>query len=376
MILRIYEKNVISLLIKPLIMRIRRKFLQLTRHTVPYGNELKVRKYLPKGYKKDEHGNYYITVGENFTTMFTCHMDTACSYNRMVNHVQVGQYIGTDGKTILGADDKAGMVVLLYMIEKQIPGLYYFFIGEEVGCIGSTALSSNFLWPDIMKVVSFDRRGTTSVITEQMFGKCCSDEFATSLSNALNSTGLGLEFEPDNTGILTDSAQFVELVPECTNISVGYYDEHTTRECQDIHFLAKLCRAVTMIDWESLPIVRDVSDNGYDDSDFEDSFDFDPNDYHEDYSTNIIEGGISKKMYISKSWINEERKILMEMLKSNGYNPRTIIWDGNSCWVEEGDMDYKLIGSRTEISEIVDSFGTIPYSELRENIYIDKQFIY
>ena len=46
-------------------------------------------------------------------------------------------------KTILGADDKAGMVILLYMIEKKIPGLYYFFIGEEVGCIGSNAFQCN-----------------------------------------------------------------------------------------------------------------------------------------------------------------------------------------------------------------------------------------
>ena len=364
-------------------MRIRRKFLQLTRNTVPYGNEIKVRKYLPKGYKKDEHGNYYITIGDKFTTMFTCHMDTACSYNKTVNHVHLGQYIGTDGKTILGADDKAGMVVLLYMIEKQVPGLYYFFIGEEVGCIGSTALASKFGWPDIMKVVSFDRRGTTSVITEQMFGKCCSDEFAIALSDALNSTGLGLEFAPDNTGILTDSAQFVELVPECTNISVGYYDEHTTRECQDIQFLAKLCRAVTLINWESLPIVRDVDDNGYlpcvgsefEDAEF-DEIDFDPNDYHEDYCTNIIENGVSKKMFISRTWINKERGMLFDMLKNNGYSPRTIIWDGNSCWVEEGNMDYKYIGNRSEISEVIDSFSEIPYSELKEDIYLDKQFIY
>ena len=38
--------------------------------------------------------------------------------------------------------------------------------------------NSNFGWPDIMKCVSFDRRGTNSVITEQIFGRCCSDEFA------------------------------------------------------------------------------------------------------------------------------------------------------------------------------------------------------
>lgn len=65
--------------------------------------------------------------------MFTCHLDTCCHKQEFVNHVQDDRFIRTDGKSI-GADDKAGMVVLLYMIEKGIPGIYYFFIGEEVGC--------------------------------------------------------------------------------------------------------------------------------------------------------------------------------------------------------------------------------------------------
>jgi hypothetical protein len=44
--------------------------------------------------------------------------------------------ISTDGTTTLGADD-TGVSVLIWMMKHNIPGLYYFFIGEEVGCIGS-----------------------------------------------------------------------------------------------------------------------------------------------------------------------------------------------------------------------------------------------
>jgi hypothetical protein len=57
-------------------MRIRRKFLQLTQLTFT-GTEEKIKKYLPNGIKKDEWGNYFLTIGDNFTTMFTCHLDTA-----------------------------------------------------------------------------------------------------------------------------------------------------------------------------------------------------------------------------------------------------------------------------------------------------------
>ena len=348
-------------------MRIRRKFLQLTRNTVPYRDEIIMKKYLPKGIQMDEHGNYFMIVGDNYSTMFTCHLDTACSYNRHVKHVQSERYIHTDGKTILGADDKAGMTVLLYMIEKQIPGLYYFFIGEEVGCIGSSALAEKFQHPSIMKVVSFDRRGTTSVITEQIYGKCCSDEFAIALSDALNSTGFGLELRPDNTGILTDSAQFVELVPECTNISVGYYNEHTTKECQDIDYLIRLCRAVCQIDWESLPIVRDIDDTGYCNSGWDDELIDD--DYNEEYTVNILNNGDTKKMYISKTWIAHERSMLREMLKNNGYDPQVVVWDGNTCWCDEGDGDWKYIGNRHEVSTFVD-ISYIPWEHLRETICI------
>jgi len=356
-------------------MRIRRKFLQLTRQTVPYGNEIKVRQYLPKGYRKDEHGNFYITVGENFTTMFTCHLDTACSYNRVVKHKHEGNYIYTDGTTILGADDKAGMVVLLYMIEKQVPGLYYFFIGEEVGCVGSSLLAEKFNWPDITKVVSFDRRGTTSVITEQFYGRCCSDEFAQALADSLNSTDSTLKLAPDNTGILTDSAQFIEIVPECTNISVGYYDEHTTRETQDIDYLVKLCRAVVKIDWEGLPIVRDPEfdyDYDYDAPGWDDELglDDDGSDYDEELSTNIVVDGKTKKMFISKTWIDREKGMIKDVLKNTGYNAECVVWDGNTCWCNENG-EWVYIGNRDELSAFTD-IRYIPYEHLRETIPVDK----
>ena len=368
-------------------MRIRRKFLQLTSQTVPYGTEVKIRKYLPKGVNQDEHGNYFITIGESFTTMFTCHLDTACRYQKRVNHTQTDTLIGTDGTTILGADDKAGLTVLLYMIEKKVPGLYYFFIGEEVGCIGSSKLAS-FDWSDITKVVSFDRRGTTSIITEQLYGRCCSDEFANSLAEALNSTGMSLEMEPDDTGILTDSAQFVEIVPECTNISVGYYNEHTVNEIQDIEFLARLCQACVKIDWESLPIVRipgeddDFNDSpGWDDEESVESVwestsgKYVSEEYTESVFTYISENGVTKKMYISKTWIEHESKLIKDMLKSKGYQPTSIVWDGTVCYCQELNGPYDCVGNRQDLINFISDLAHIPYSHLKENINrVDKNY--
>jgi hypothetical protein len=81
-------------------MRITRKFLQLTKKTYPHGTESGLEKYLPEGYTKDQFDNYYIVVGDKPTTMFTCHLDTACSTQSDVKHVFDGNYIKTDGTTV------------------------------------------------------------------------------------------------------------------------------------------------------------------------------------------------------------------------------------------------------------------------------------
>jgi hypothetical protein len=242
-------------------MNIRETFLKLTSRTYPHGKEQDIFDLLPESLEMDEFGNLFIQIGES-DTMFTSHLDTATSTDSEVIHILEDNIIKTDGKTILGADDKAGVTIMLYMIEKGLPGLYYFFLGEEVGCIGSKKLADKYKTQKldyIKKVVSFDRRGTDSVITFQASQRCCSDTFAKELANQLNLSDTTFKYSPDPTGVYTDSAQFVSIYPECTNISVGYYSEHTSFERQDILHLERLSEAVTKIDWNSLPVERDPS---------------------------------------------------------------------------------------------------------------------
>lgn len=248
-------------------MDIKETFLKLTRHTYPHGQEHGLFDLLPQNLEMDEFGNLYIKIGES-DTMFTSHLDTATSSNTPVTHVFEDNLIKTDGTSILGADDKAGVTIMLNMIENQIPGLYYFFLGEEVGCVGSKKVAEKHKVEKISyinKVVSFDRRGTNSVISFQASQRCCSDKFAESLSVELNKADTTFKYEKDPTGVYTDSAQFVSIYPECTNISVGYYSEHTFSERQDIEHLTKLAQAVTKVDWNSLPVERDPTKVEYDD---------------------------------------------------------------------------------------------------------------
>ena len=248
---------------------VRSTFLSLVTKTYPHfsvcRHEKVVLQFLPD-LEEDIVGNYYKIIGDSKQpqTMFTSHLDTADREQKITKLYSIkegdSECIITDGNSILGADDKSGVAVMLYMMAHNVPGLYYFFIGEERGCIGSGQLSAIYEDVDYLKnikrCVSFDRRDTCSVITSQLGRTCCSDDFGTALCNEYNAQGLNLSLDP--TGIYTDSASFLEEISECTNISVGYYKEHTGDEKQNITFLEKLAKASVQVNWDSLPTVRKI----------------------------------------------------------------------------------------------------------------------
>lgn len=245
-------------------------FLRLCSWTVPYGGETAYYGELLKaqGFAMDGCGNYYLQVpregGGAASTCFAAHLDTCNSLAAPVNRVLVDGMCKTDGATILGADDRAGVTVLLYLAGRNIPGLYYLFVGEEAGCAGSSLLASTEGMPaHIQRVVSFDRKGKNSVVTHQSMSRTCSDEFAAALCASLNS--FGLQYAPDNAGIYTDSREFAAQVSECTNLSVGYEGHHTRGEVQDVTFLSHLCRVCASVDWGALPVVRTPCDYDYSD---------------------------------------------------------------------------------------------------------------
>jgi hypothetical protein len=242
-------------------------FLELTSRTYPNGTERELFHLLNKDLKEDEFGNLFIKIGES-DSMFTSHLDTATKALCEVNHIFEKNIIKTDGKSILGADDKAGVTIMLYMIEHNVPGLYYFFLGEEVGCIGSkkvAGVQKVEKIPGINKVISFDRRGTDSIITFQSSKRSCSDKFGQALADELNLINKTFDYKLDKNGVLTDSIQFTSIYPECTNISVGYYSEHTFSERQDIEHLRKLAVACLSVNWNELPVDRDPAKVEYDD---------------------------------------------------------------------------------------------------------------
>ena len=247
---------------------VRDTFISLVTETYPMGHEEEVVPFITPGLTRDQYGNYYTIIGDS-DTAFTCHLDTASRTKDnvvLVGYKKDGQdFIMTDGTSILGADDKSGVAVIMYMIANNVPGVYWFFYGEERGGIGSGKVAMDYesypFMKKVKKMISFDRRNYYSVITSQMGLECCSNDFAQSLCGELNKSGLKLNLDP--TGVFTDSANFIDVIPECTNVSVGYFNEHTHDELQNITYLERLAKACVAADWSKLTVKRKI---GIDDS--------------------------------------------------------------------------------------------------------------
>ena len=340
-------------------MNIKEKFISLTRWTYPHGSEHLLRDQLPTGFKKDKYNNYYLKIGES-KTLFTCHLDTASKNRTKVTHTFDNSFIKSNGTTILGADDKAGMCVLLYMIENKIPGTYYFFIGEEVGCVGSRRASVESEFKKYDRCVSFDRRGYNSIITHQMWERCCSKEFSEYLCDQLNKNGL--KYKLDDTGIVKDSASFMGIIPECTNISVGYFNEHTTSEKQDINFLKKLCEAVILIEWEKAPTCEFKKES------------FIIEEMNEIETLQINSSSDKMPVYIgndvylarikSDRVLKEKSWIFDWVLKTGSYvDLKSVEWDGKICYVNFKDQK-EFLGERRDLIYILDELSEIPLADL------------
>jgi hypothetical protein len=191
-------------------------------------------------------------------TLFIAHVDTVHKETGANKIRKTASTWYADGAA-LGADDGAGVALLMHMMHHNIHGYYIFSQGEECGGIGAKHLEKNHadLLKQFDRAIAFDRRGTDSIISHQGWGRCASDTFCQALADELNLHDENLMYTPDDTGVYTDTAEFVDIIPECTNISVGYDHEHSQQECLNIHHYELLSQAVLAVQWDKLPTDRD-----------------------------------------------------------------------------------------------------------------------
>ena len=286
----------------------------------------------------DVHGNYILSIpksdGQQSNLCFTAHHDTVHKEEGMQKVFVKDNIAFVDDKksNCLGADCTTGIWIMLNMIEAKVPGVYVVHAGEESGCIGSSRLIADE--PEWLKsidaVISFDRRGDNSIVTHQMSMRTASDEFAQSFSDAV---GLP-QLIADSGGSFTDSNEYCGVVSECTNISVGYRGQHSTKEIQDLDFVDLLVAKLIAADWSTLVFERDCTVTEYE-SDWWDygyhyghtytsSSSSDPNVKHisdiiEDYPDELA------KLLHEYGWKADE--ILSEIFEMDNYNET---YGGNS----------------------------------------------
>lgn len=220
----------------------------------------------PLGMKVDGHSNYWKRIGDA-PVMWACHTDSVhrgggmqqLAYDTTTGLLSLGSK--DEISNCLGADDAAGIWIMTEMIKAGVEGLYVFHRDEETGAGGSLhfAKHGKDAYGHVNMCISLDRYGYGSVITHQC-GRCCSDEFAAGLAAALNDQHKLFDFKPDSTGLFTDSANYTDDIPECTNLSVGYWDHHTAAEEVSVPHLLRLRNALCNIDVAALPIKRNPAE--------------------------------------------------------------------------------------------------------------------
>ena len=218
--------------------------------------------YVDDGFT-DSFGNIHVFIGSP-RVVWSCHTDTVHSHSGRqrvsLSHKGILSVTKRDKKRVscLGADDTVGVFLCRQLILAGVEGHYIFHYGEERGCIGSSSLASKdpalLLGAEI--AIAFDRAGTRDVITHQCSMRTASNAFAQSLSDQLNRV-TGLEFRGDDGGVFTDTNEYRDLIPECTNVSVGYYRAHSPHENVDTSHVLRLLSALLQLDQSALVVARD-----------------------------------------------------------------------------------------------------------------------
>lgn len=207
-------------------------------------------------------------------TLFSCHIDTC--HNTADSDDLTGQDLAYDPafgdillphgtkSSCLGADDGAGVYVMLRMIQAKVPGSYLFHTGEERGGIGSYAVlrSKTAILDEFSRAIAFDRavqRGENPEVIHTQGGRSCASlEATTALCAALNKSTAIFEkpYIPSAKGSFTDTRVYADVIPECFNVGVFYARQHTPQEWLNVAGLEQLVKACLEVKWDELPTVR------------------------------------------------------------------------------------------------------------------------
>lgn len=223
----------------------------------PSGGEKNLKRFIKKWVRENvadavirndnNDGNIYITKG--ISDVYPCvvaHLDQV-QRNHSKDFVAVetddiifGYSPSNRRREGLGADDKNGLWVALQCLKEFDVIKVAFFVGEEIGCVGSGRCDM-WWFDDCQYVIEPDRRGARDLITD-ISGDICSEEFKDYIPMA--------EFGyKETSGLMTDVLELSErgLGKACINLSCGYYEPHSDDEFtvkEDLYNCLELVKAI------------------------------------------------------------------------------------------------------------------------------------
>lgn len=206
----------------------------------PSGEEKKLKKFIKRYVSEninnvliehDNAGNVYFTKGTAETyPCVVAHLDQVQKKHSedFVTLIDEGLAIGYSPSMKrqegLGADDKNGLWICLQCLKEFDVIKVAFFVGEEIGCAGSSRCNMDF-FKDCRFVVQPDRKGSSDLITSISCGEICSKEFLADITPEL------FGYKPTS-GLMTDVLELSErnVGISCINLSCGYYSPHSDEE--------------------------------------------------------------------------------------------------------------------------------------------------
>jgi hypothetical protein len=206
----------------------------------PSGSEKKLKRFIKRWVANniegvvctwDNAGNVYFTKGESETyPVVVAHLDQvqkahAKDFKAVITEDIIFGYSPSEKEYQgLGADDKNGLWIALKCLQTFDVIKVAFFVGEEIGCVGSSKCDMNF-FADARFVVEPDRRGGNDLITEIS----CMDIASEAFLNSFDYASFGYK---KTSGMMTDVLELTErgIGVACINMSCGYYNPHTDEE--------------------------------------------------------------------------------------------------------------------------------------------------
>ncbi|MEH6948837.1 M20/M25/M40 family metallo-hydrolase [Bacillus sp. JJ634] len=212
------------------------------------GNEGKVREFVKEKLTPyvdyisvDRHGNLLAEKtyksGNGPTILLNAHLDIVDELepNRMI--IKEG-HIWSSSKGILGADDRAGVAVLLHIAEQLASSSFngkvkfIFTVEEECGLVGARQIDDYFLWGTDAAIVVDRRNKGDIVISCGGYMPFCDKAYGAFFENVAKAEELN-GWRCTNGGS-SDTRIWAEHGIQSVNLSVGYGNEHTEDEFLDV----------------------------------------------------------------------------------------------------------------------------------------------